>query len=265
MLGIQKEIISNIEKIETLFPNCMTEAIIDGVVTKAVDFDVLKEELSHFSIEDGDLRYQFNWAGKKKSAILANYPINKTLRPVRVNEIVAQSENESRKAYFRSGSVDFENTKNLYIEGADLEVLKLLQETYLNKIKMIYIGAPSEDESSFTLEDDSLEIEGKTKIEREKNQFQNRDYGALFHTNWLNKIYPVLKIAKDLLREDGVILINMDDERIHILRKICDEIFGASNFYGQIVYGINTELTSKTIEKVLNISYAIRERSCHYF
>ncbi|MDR3185520.1 MAG: hypothetical protein LBU04_01725, partial [Christensenellaceae bacterium] len=169
-----KQNIENIKKIGALFPNCMTEAIIDGVVTIAVDFDALKEELRHFLIEDRDPRYQFNWAGKKKSVMRANSHINKTLRPIREDELIAQGENESRKAYFRSGSVNFENTKNLYIEGADLEVLKLLQETYLSKIKMIYIGAPSEDEGFFTLEDDFLESEEETKVASEKeNHYQN--------------------------------------------------------------------------------------------
>ena len=215
----------NVERIATLFPNCVTESIDkDGKPTKVVDFDLLKQELSDFAVEGQEERYQFTWADKKKSILLANSPISKTLRPC------------------REESVNFDTTKNLYIEGDNLDVLKLLQETYLGKVKMIYIDPPYNTGNDFVYEDD-FAISAEEYFERsgasddEGNRlFQNNDSNGRFHTDWLNMIYPRLKLARDLLTDDGVIFISIDDNEIHNLRKICDEVFGADNFVGCLIW-----------------------------
>jgi len=215
----------NVERIATLFPNCVTESIDkDGNSTKVVDFDLLKQELSDFAVEGQEERYQFTWADKKKSILLANSPISKTLRPC------------------REESVNFDTTKNLYIEGDNLDVLKLLQETYLGKVKMIYIDPPYNTGNDFVYEDD-FAISTEEYFERsgasddEGNRlFQNNDSNGRFHTDWLNMIYPRLKLARDLLTDDGVIFISIDDNEMHNLRKICDDVFGASNFIASIIW-----------------------------
>ena len=210
----------NIEKIREMFPNAVTEVKRDEKTELAVDFDVLKQELADTLIDERELRYQFTWPDKQKSILLANTPVAKTLRPD------------------KEKSVDFDNTQNLYIEGDNLDVLKLLRETYLNKIKMIYIDPPYNTGNDFVYEDDfALEGEeykyGSGQYDEVGNRlFQNTESNGRFHTDWLNMIYPRLKVAKDLLSDDGVIFISIDDNEQANLKKICDEVFGESNFVG---------------------------------
>ena len=209
----------NIKKIGTQFPNCITERINQlGEVGYAIDFDMLKQELSSVIVAGREERYQFTWPDKKESILLANAPIAKTLRPC------------------REESVDFDDTQNLYIEGDNLEVLKLLQETYLGKVKMIYIDPPYNTGHDFVYEDDFAQntseyLENSGQFDDEGNRLvKNLDTNGRFHTDWLNMIYPRLKLARDLLTDDGVIFISIDDNEHENLKKICDEIFGAQNF-----------------------------------
>jgi len=214
----------NIEKIENLFPNCVTEAKVDGQLTKVVDFDKLKQELSDFVVEGRDERYQFTWPDKKQSILLANAPIAKTLRPC-VEE-----------------SVNFDSTENLYIEGDNLDVLKLLQETYLGKVKMIYIDPPYNTGNDFVYEDDFAQNTGEYlansgQFDEEGNRLvKNLDSNGRFHTDWLNMIYPRLKLAKDLLSDDGVIFISIDDNEVENLKKVCNEVFGEENFVASLIW-----------------------------
>ena len=212
----------NIEKIQKLFPNAVTEVLRDGKPTLAVDFDILKQEMSSVLIDEREERYQMTWPDKKKSILLANSPISATLRPC------------------KEESVDFDNTQNLYIEGDNLDVLKLLQETYLGKIKMIYIDPPYNTGNDFIYNDDFAmdsddyaDISGQYDDQGNK-LFQNTESNGRFHTDWLNMIYPRLKIAKDLLSEDGFIFISIDDNELFNLKRICDEIFGEDNFINNI-------------------------------
>lgn len=220
----------NIEKIGSLFPNTLTEKIKGydennkPIIEKAIDFDILKQELSKVIVEGREERYQMNWPGKKEAILTANAPINKTLRPY-----IDDKE-----------SVDFYNTENLYIEGDNLEVLKLLQETYLNKVKMIYIDPPyNTGNDSFVYNDKfSMSNEEFNEVSGQYDEDGNINYdirknsesNGKFHTDWLNMMYPTLKLARDLLREDGVICISIDDYEITNIRKMCDEIFGEKNF-----------------------------------
>lgn len=219
----------NIAKIAQLFPNCVTEAKDEnGEITHKIDFDMLKQELSHSLVEGREERYQFTWPDKKQAILTANAPINKTLRPC------------------REESVNFDETENLYIEGDNLEVLKLLQETYLGKIKMIYIDPPYNTGNDFVYNDDfrtknlefreksgNFDEEGKQLVD---NYTRNTESNGRFHTDWLNMIYPRLKLARDLLSDDGVIFISIDDNEVENLKKVCDEIFGASNFVANIIW-----------------------------
>lgn len=219
----------NIKKIADLFPNTVTEVVKgyrdDGsaIIEHAIDFDVLRQELSDVVIEGQEERYQFTWPDKKKSILLANAPIAKTLRPM------------------REDSVDFDNTENLYIEGDNLEALKLLQETYLNKVKMIYIDPPYNTGNDFVYEDNFEQdiheyLSNSGQFDEEGNKLvQNTETNGRFHTDWLNMFYPRLKLAKDLLSDDGVILISIDDHEVDNLKKVCNEIFGERNFLGQFV------------------------------
>lgn len=215
----------NIKKIGELFPNCVTERVGEnGKIEHAIDFDVLKQELSSVVVEGNDERYQFTWPDKKKSVLLANAPIAKTLRPC------------------REESVDFDKTENLYIEGDNLDVLKLLQETYLGKIKMIYIDPPYNTGNDFVYEDNFSEsaeeyLANSGQFDEQGNKLvANTESNGRFHTDWLNMIYPRLKLAKNLLSDDGVIFISIDDNEAENLRKVCDEIFGEQNFIAQLVW-----------------------------
>lgn len=217
----------NFKKLAAMFPNAVTETVNEnGEVVRAIDKDVLMQEISCTVVDGNEERYQFTWPDKKKSILLANAPINKTLRPC------------------REESVDFDTTENLYIEGDNLEVLKLLQETYLGKIKMIYIDPPYNTGNDFVYNDEfgirSEEWNGISgNYDADGNQIvgaleRNTEANGRFHTDWLNMIYPRLKIAKDLLSEDGVIFISIDDHEVENLKKLCGEIFGEQNFEGHI-------------------------------
>ncbi len=220
----------NFEKLAALFPNAVTETITgydeDGkaIIERAIDKDVLQQEISAVVVEGRDERYQFTWPDKKKSILAANAPIRKTLRPC------------------REESVDFDNTENLYIEGDNLDVLKLLQETYLGKVKMIYIDPPYNTGHDFVYNDDFKEntdeyMENSGQLDEEGNRlFQNTESNGRFHTDWLNMLYPRLKIARDLLSDDGVIFISIDDNEQENTKKICDEVFGPDNFVACFVW-----------------------------
>ena len=215
---------ANIEKIQQLFPNAVTEVLRDGKTALAVDWDVLRQEMSDMLVEGNEERYQFTWPDKRKSILVANTPTTATLRPV------------------RERSVNFDTTQNLYIEGDNLEVLKLLQETYLGKIKMIYIDPPYNTGNDFVYEDDfAQDAEGyiarSGQYDEEGNRLvQNTESNGRFHTDWLNMLYPRLRIAKDLLADDGVICISIDDHEQAALKQICSEIFGDNNFIAQIIW-----------------------------
>ncbi|BEV03426.1 site-specific DNA-methyltransferase [Chryseobacterium gambrini] len=210
----------NIEKIATLFPNCVTETA-EG---KKIDFDLLKQELSTEIVEGNKERYRLEWPGKREAIVTANIPTTKTLRPV------------------REDSVDFDTTENIYIEGDNLEVLKLLQESYLNKIKMIYIDPPYNTGKDFVYKDnfakdgDEELIESGQKDEYNQRLVANPETSGRYHSDWLSMMYPRLKLARNLLTEDGVIFISIDDNEVHNLRKICDEIFGEGNFVANIIW-----------------------------
>ena len=214
----------NVAKIGELFPNCVTERKNEnGEVEYAVDFDMLRQELSSVVVEGNEERYQFTWPDKKKAVLAANAPISATLRPC------------------REESVDFDTTQNLYIEGDNLDVLKLLQETYLGKIKMIYIDPPYNTGNDFVYNDDFSEnaeeyLANSGQYDGEGNRLvQNTESNGRFHTDWLNMIYPRLKLAKDLLSDDGAIFISLDDGEADNLKKICNEVFGADNFRNTIL------------------------------
>ena len=224
----------NIAKIGKLFPNCLTERKNEnGVVEYAIDFDMLKQELSSVVVEGNEERYQFTWPDKKKSILLANAPIAKTLRPC------------------REESVDFDTTENLYIEGDNLDVLKLLQETYLGKIKMIYIDPPYNTGKDFVYGDNFAQstdeyLATSGQFDNEGNRLvPNAESNGRFHTDWLNMLYPRLKLAKDLLADDGVIFISIDDNEVENLKKVCNEIFGEQNAVSSVIwikkYGIQND------------------------
>lgn len=231
----------NFKKLAAMFPNAVTETINEnGEVVRAIDKDVLMQEISCTVVDGNEERYQFTWPDKKKSVLLANAPINKTLRPVRENETVPTGADSEGKPYCSTGSVDFDTTENLYIEGDNLEVLKLLQETYLGKIKMIYIDPPYNTGNDFVYNDEfgirSEEWNGISgNYDADGNQIvgaleRNTEANGRFHTDWLNMLYPRLKLAKDLLRDDGVIFISIDDNEVENLKKVCGEVFGEGNF-----------------------------------
>ena len=222
---------SNTQKIARLFPNCVTERLgKDGKPELAIDFEKLQAELSNEIIAEGEERYQFTWPDKRASVRLANTPTTMTLRPC------------------REESVDFDNTQNLYIEGDNLDVLKVLRETYLGRVKMIYIDPPYNTGNDFVYNDDFAENaandadrsffrdEEGNIIMDEKVYTRNTESNGRFHTDWLNMIYPRLKVARDLLSEDGVIFISIDDNEIENLRKVCDDIYGEQNFVGQFIW-----------------------------
>lgn len=260
--GVQR----NIEMIGKLFPNAITEVKRNGKAEHAIDFDVLRQELSDSIVEGREERYQFTWPDKKKAMLAANAPITATLRPV-VTDSVG-----------KDGTPGGFDSENLYIEGDNLEVLKLLQETYLGKVKMIYIDPPYNTGNDFVYEDDFAQsaayyMDNSGQYDEEGNRLvTNTESNGRFHTDWLNMIYPRLKLAKDLLADNGAIFISIDENEMDNLRKICDDIFGESNFIGQFIwqrrtspdmrklvstahdyivtYGKNTGNLSNTINKV---------------
>ena len=239
---------SNIEKIQQLFPNCVTERLgKDGKPELAIDFEKLQAELSAEIIGEGEERYQFTWPDKRAANRLANTPTTMTLRPC------------------REESVDFDHTQNLYIEGDNLDVLKALRETYLGKVKMIYIDPPYNTGNDFVYNDDFAQSRDEFEetsglFDEEGNQTidplqRNTESNGRFHTDWLNMIYPRLKVARDLLSDDGVIFISIDDNEVENLRKICDEIFGEGNFLIPFIWhlprGINAGLIARSHEYIL--------------
>lgn len=210
---------ANIDKIATLFPNCITESRDEnGVVQRSVDFDLLRQELSDSLVEGQQERYTLTWPGKNEAILTANAPIAKTLRP---------SEEES---------VDFANTKNIFIEGDNLDALKLLQETYLGKVKMIYIDPPYNTGNDFIYEDDFAEDtetflqRSNQKDEQGNRLIANTESNGRFHSDWLTMIYPRLKLARNLLRDDGIVLISIGHAEHANLKRLCDEAFGENNF-----------------------------------
>lgn len=216
----------NITKIAQLFPDCVTETVDErsGQPKHLIDFEKLKQNLSDSVISERTERYQFTWPDKSKAILLANSPINATLRPC------------------REDSVDFDNTQNLYIEGDNLDVLKCLKETYLHKVKMIYIDPPYNTGNDFVYEDDFAQsseeyLANSGQFDEQGNRmFTNAESNGRFHTDWLNMIYPRLKVARDLLTDDGVIFISIDDNEVENLRKVCDEVFGESNCIAQLIW-----------------------------
>lgn len=236
----------NFKKLAELFPDAVTEAINEnGEVVRAIDKDVLMQEINTKVVDGKEERYQFTWPDKKKAVLLANAPINKTLRPC------------------REESVDFDNTENLYIEGDNLEVLKLLQETYLGKIKMIYIDPPYNTGNDFVYEDNFAQsteeyLANSGQFDEEGNRLvKNLDSNGRFHTDWLNMMYPRLKLAKDLLSDDGVIFISIDDNEQENLKKICNEVFGSANFVTQMIWqstaGSNTGTDIVTVTESIYV------------
>lgn len=214
----------NIEKLAALFPNCITEAPDGrGGIQRAVNFELLKQMLSP-DVVDGDEAYEFTWVGKKASIVEANKPIRKTLRPC------------------PEESKNWDTTENLYIEGDNLEVLKLLQESYLGKVKMIYIDPPYNTGNDFIYADDFMrsqeeENEQMGMYDEDENRlFKNTDTNGRFHSDWCSMIYSRLMLARNLLTDDGVIFISIDDNEQENLKKMCDEIFGSQNFYATIVW-----------------------------
>lgn len=214
---------NNIDKIAALFPHCVTETA-EG---KAVDFDLLKQEFNTKIVEGTKERYRLEWPGKREAIVTANLPTTKTLRPI------------------REDSVDFDTTQNLYIEGDNLEVLKLLQESYLNKIKMIYIDPPYNTGKDFVYKDNFKKDATESNLESgliddEGNKLVglklNPETNATYHSDWLSMMYPRLKLARNLMTEDGVIFISIDDNEVHNLRKLCDEVFGGMNFVANVIW-----------------------------
>ena len=233
----------NFKKLAAMFPNAVTETIDEnGEVVRAIDKDVLMQEINTKVVDGNEERYQFTWPDKKKSVLLANAPINKTLRPVRDDETTPTGADSEGKPYCSSGSVDFDTTENLYIEGDNLEVLKLLQETYLGKVKMIYIDPPYNTGNDFVYEDDFAQSteeyrDNSGQFDDDGNRLvKNFDSNGKFHTDWLNMIYPRLRLAKDFLSDDGVIFVSIDDNENENLKKCCDEVFGSQNFIAQLVW-----------------------------
>jgi adenine-specific DNA-methyltransferase len=226
---------ANIDKLAELFPNCVAEAAgADGVLKRSIDFDQLRQELSGSIVEGPQERYQLNWPGKREALLTANAPIAKTLRPC------------------REESVDFDTTKNLFIEGDNLDALKLLQETYLNKVKMIYIDPPYNTGNDFIYEDDFAEETEAYKLRsNQKDSLGNRLVAntlsnGRFHSDWLSMIYSRLKLSRNLLQDDGLVFISIDDVEIHNIRAVCNEIFGEDNFFAEMVWKNKTGGGAKT-------------------
>ena len=238
----------NYAKLATLFPNAVTEAIDPetGEVVRAIDKDVLMQEINTHVVEGREERYQFTWPDKRKAVLAANAPISAALRPVRADSVG------------KDGTPGGWDSENLYIEGDNLDVLKLLRETYLGKVKMIYIDPPYNTGNDFVYEDDFAEdtdsyMARSGQYDEQGNRLtQNTESNGRFHTDWLNMMYPRLRVAKDLLAEDGIIFISIDDHEQDNIRKICDEIFGAVNFVGQFVW---QRRTSPDMRKLISTAH----------
>jgi adenine-specific DNA-methyltransferase len=226
----------NVDKLAQLFPNCVTESRdAGGELIRSIDFDQLRQELSGSIVEGPQERYELNWPGKREAKLAANAPIAKTLRPC------------------REESVDFDTTKNLFIEGDNLDALKLLQENYLGQIKLIYIDPPYNTGTDLLYEDDYAEdsveyMRRSNQIDEEGNRLKaNTDSNGRFHSDWLSMMYPRLRLALPLLREDGCIYISIDDRELHNLRKMCDEVFGPSNFVATFAWEKRTNRENRKV------------------
>ena len=258
----------NFKKLATMFPNAVTETIDEnGEVVRAIDKDVLMQEISCKVVDGNEERYQFTWPDKKKSILLANSSIDMTLRPIREDEKIPSGKNSNGKPYCSTGSSEFDKTENLYIEGDNLEVLKLLRETYLGEIKMIYIDPPYNTGNDFVYNDEfEINNERWTEISGNFDEASNQIVGSFerntesngrFHTDWLNMIYSRIKLSKDLLADEGVIFISIDDNEIENLRKVCNEIFGEQNMVNCFIWncstagGIRPKFASKTHEYIM--------------
>ncbi len=216
---------TNIVEIQKHFPNCVTETTDkEGAQRLSIDFEVLKQELSHNIVDGQQERYQLNWPGKRAALLAANSPIAKTIRP------------------YKEESLNFDTTKNLFIEGDNLDALKLLQETYLRKIKMIYIDPPYNTGNDFVYEDDFSEntadfLKRSNQVDESENRLiANTDSNGRFHSDWLSMMYSRLVLSRNLLRDDGIIVISIDDGEYHNLRKLCDEVFGEDNFIDNVIW-----------------------------
>ncbi|MCK9268590.1 MAG: site-specific DNA-methyltransferase [Alkaliphilus sp.] len=226
----------NIEKIGELFPNVITEMEDEeGNTVRAIDFELLQQELSDEIVEGSKERYQLTWPGKREAIVAANTPIDKTLRPV------------------KEGSLNWGTTGNLYMEGDNLEILKLLQESYLEKIKCIYIDPPYNTGNDFIYKDNFVQdrdeyLEESGQVDEEGNRlFLNTEYNGRYHSDWLTMMYPRLKLARNLLSVDGVIFISIDDNEVHNLKKVCDEVFGEKNFVTIIAINRTSEIATNNI------------------
>lgn len=248
----------NFKKLAEMFPNAVTETIDEnGEVVRAIDKDVLMQEISCKVVDGNEERYQFTWPDKKKSVLLANAPINKTLRPC------------------REESVDFDNTENLYIEGDNLEVLKLLQETYLGKIKLIYIDPPYNTgndsfvyDDSFSVSEDEFSEKSNQRDEQGNILFDirtNNENNGKFHTDWLNMMYSRIKISKDLLSDDGVLVMSISDAEFHNLKKITDEIFGDTNYCGDIIWNSTKSVTNTALISVSHTYNLVYFKNMNHF
>lgn len=232
----------NIDRIAALFPNCVTEMPDEnGKIKRAVNFELLKQMLSP-DVVDGDEAYEFTWVGKKAAIVEANKPIRKTLRPVLKDETIPTGADSEGKPYCSSGSKDWDTTENLYIEGDNLEVLKLLQESYLGKVKMIYIDPPYNTGNDFIYADDFMRSQEEENAqmgmydEDENRLFKNTDTNGRFHSDWCSMIYSRLMLVRNLLTEDGVIFISIDDNELSSLIDIGKEIFGFDNYVATFVW-----------------------------
>ncbi len=237
---------ANIEKIAALFPNCITETKYENnELKKAIDFDLLKQELSQVIVEGEQERYRLDWVGKKESILTANAPIAKTLRPC------------------REESVNFDKTENLFIEGDNLEALKLLQENYLGKVKMIYIDPPYNTGNDFIYEDDFAEstdafFEKSNQVDEEGNRLiANTESNGRFHSDWLSMMFSRLKLARNLLSENGLIFISIDNRENSNLRKLCDEVFGASNFISEMIILTGANQSGQGVKIQTNNEYCL--------
>ena len=250
----------NFQKLAALFPNAVTEtAGENGKIVRAIDADVLRQEISAEVVEGAKERYQFNWPDKKKSVVLANAPIAKTLRLSR------------EKSAGRDGTPGSIDTENIYIEGDNLDALKLLQETYLGKVKMIYIDPPYNTGGDAFVYDDAFDMEahefeaaggyrdgdGNWLVDRNSVLKQNNEGNGRFHTDWLNMIYPRLRLARDLLADDGIIFISIDDNEQENLKKICDEIFGSNNFINTFIWQRNSSGKTEKDKFTVNTEYIV--------
>jgi adenine-specific DNA-methyltransferase len=228
----------SVDKIADLFPTVVTERLgDDGNPVQAIDFDLLRQELADQVVEGPQERYQLDWPGKRAALFAANAPIAKTLRPV------------------REESVDFDSTKNLFIEGDNLDILKLLQESYLGKVKLIYIDPPYNTGTDLIYDDDFAEsadayLSRSGQTSEGASLVANTEANGRFHSDWLSMMYPRLKLARNLLSEDGILAVSIDDNEAPRLRQLCDEIFGAKAFLGTLVWRRRPTSDSRNLSRV---------------